>query len=174
MAEAGRRKMFEECYTELISRPKYAPLRERFSADPSKVHNGYFSQDKKGHLKDTKGDSTADDDTYNTIMRDKEWLLSFECPLRFIFSHSALKEGWDNPNVFQVCTLIEQKSVFTCRQKVGRGLRLCVNQDGERIEDKHINILHVMANESFSEFAETLQREIEEDTGVKFGISRMP
>lgn len=163
-------KMFEECYTELISRPKYAPLRERFSADPSKVHNGYFSQDKKGHLKDTKGDSTADDDTYNTIMRDKEWLLSFECPLRFIFSHSALKEGWDNPNVFQVCTLIEQKSVFTCRQKVGRGLRLCVNQDGERIEDKHINILHVMANESFSEFAETLQREIEEDTGVKFGI----
>lgn len=163
-------KMFEECYTELISRPKYAPLRERFSADPAKVHNGYFSQDKKGRLKDTKGDSTADDDTYNTIMRDKEWLLSFECPLRFIFSHSALKEGWDNPNVFQVCTLIEQKSVFTCRQKVGRGLRLCVNQDGERIEDKRINILHVMANESFSEFAETLQREIEEDTGVKFGI----
>ena len=61
---------------------------------------------------------------------DKEWLLSFECPLRFIFSHSALKEGWDNPNVFQVCTLIGQKSTFTCRQKIGRGLRLCVNQDG--------------------------------------------
>lgn len=166
-------KMFEECYLELISKPKYAPIRERFSSDVSKVHNGYFSQDKKGRLKDTKGDTQADDDTYNTIMRDKEWLLSFECPLRFIFSHSALKEGWDNPNVFQVCTLIEQKSTFTCRQKVGRGLRLCVNQDGERIEDKNINILHVMANESFAEFADTLQKEIEDETGVKFGVLQL-
>jgi len=166
-------KMFEECYQELIEKSKYAPIRERFPSDVSKVHNGYFSQDKKGRLKDTKGDTSADDDTYNTIMRDKEWLLSFTCPLRFIFSHSALKEGWDNPNVFQVCTLIEQKSVFTCRQKVGRGLRLCVNQDGERVEDKNINILHVMANESFSEFAETLQREIEDDTGMKFGVLQL-
>ncbi len=166
-------KMFEECYLELLSKPKYAPIKERFSSDISKVHNGYFSQDKKGRLKDTKGDSQADDDTYNTIMRDKEWLLSFECPLRFIFSHSALKEGWDNPNVFQVCTLIDQKSTFTCRQKVGRGLRLCVNQDGERIEDKDINILHVMANESFAEFADTLQKEIEDETGVKFGVLQL-
>ena len=166
-------KMFEECYLELLSKPKYAPIRERFSSDVSKVHNGYFSQDKKGRLKDTKGDTQADDDTYNTIMRDKEWLLSFECPLRFIFSHSALKEGWDNPNVFQVCTLIEQKSTFTCRQKVGRGLRLCVNQDGERIENKNINILHVMANESFAEFADTLQKEIEDETGVKFGVLQL-
>lgn len=162
--------MFEECYQELMAKPKYAVLQERFITDVSKVHNGYFSQDKKGRLKDTKGDTQADDDTYNTIMRDKEWLLSFECPLRFIFSHSALREGWDNPNVFQVCTLIEQKSTFTCRQKVGRGLRLCVNQDGERIEDKNINVLHVMANESFSEFASTLQKEIEDETGVKFGV----
>jgi len=106
-------------------------------------------------------------------MKDKEWLLSFECPLRFIFSHSALKEGWDNPNVFQVCTLIEQKSTFTCRQKVGRGLRLCVNQEGERIEDRNINILHVMANESFAEFAETLQKEIEQETGMKFGVLQL-
>lgn len=166
-------KMFEECYLELIAKPKYAAIRETFSSDITKLHNGYFSQDKKGKLKDTKGDTQADDDTYNTIMRDKEWLLSFECPLRFIFSHSALKEGWDNPNVFQVCTLIEQKSTFTCRQKVGRGLRLCVNQDGERVEDKNINILHVMANESFAEFADTLQREIEEDTGVKFGVLQL-
>ena len=166
-------KMFEECYLELIAKPKYADIRESFSSDITKLHNGYFSQDKKGKLKDTKGDTQADDDTYNTIMRDKEWLLSFECPLRFIFSHSALKEGWDNPNVFQVCTLIEQKSTFTCRQKVGRGLRLCVNQDGERVEDKNINILHVMANESFAEFADTLQREIEEDTGVKFGVLQL-
>ena len=166
-------KMFEECYLELIAKPKYAAIRESFSSDITKLHNGYFSQDKKGKLKDTKGDTQADDDTYNTIMRDKEWLLSFECPLRFIFSHSALKEGWDNPNVFQVCTLIEQKSTFTCRQKVGRGLRLCVNQDGERVEDKNINILHVMANESFAEFADNLQREIEEDTGVKFGVLQL-
>ena len=163
-------KMFEECYAELISKPKYDCIRERFPSDVSKVHNGYFSQDKKGKLKDTKGDTSADDDTYNIIMRDKEWLLSFDCPLRFIFSHSALKEGWDNPNVFQVCTLIEQKSVFTCRQKVGRGLRLCVNQDGERVEDKDINVLHVMANESFAEFASTLQKEIEDETGIKFGV----
>jgi len=163
-------KMFEECYQELIAKEKYAPIRGRFPSDVSKIHNGYFSQDKKGRLKDTRGDTQADDDTYSTIMKDKEWLLSFACPLRFIFSHSALKEGWDNPNVFQVCTLIEQKSAFTCRQKVGRGLRLCVDQDGNRVEDKEINILHVMANESFAEFAETLQREIEEDTGVKFGM----
>lgn len=162
--------MFEKCYEELINKPKYAPLKEKFPASCDKVHNGYFSQDKKGTFKDTKGDTLADYDTYNTIMKDKEWLLSFNCPLRFIFSHSALKEGWDNPNVFQVCTLIEQKSTFTCRQKVGRGLRLCVNQDGERIEDKNINILHVMANESFAEFADTLQKEIETETGVKFGV----
>lgn len=163
-------QMFEECYNELINKPKYAILKTKFDTDVNKAHNGYFSQDKKGKYKDTKGDTLADDDTYNTIMKDKEWLLSFECPLRFIFSHSALKEGWDNPNVFQVCTLIEQKSVFTCRQKVGRGLRLCVNQDGERIEDKDINVLHVIANESFAEFAEKLQKEIEDETGVKFGI----
>lgn len=165
--------MFEECYSELIAKPKYAPIREQFTSDVSKVHNGYFSQDKKGRLKDTKGDTQADDDTYNTIMRDKEWLLSFDCPLRFIFSHSALKEGWDNPNVFQVCTLIDQKSTFTCRQKIGRGMRLCVNQDGERIEDRNINILHVMANESFAEFADNLQKEIEDDTGMKFGMLQL-
>ena len=119
-------QMFEECYNELINKPKYAGLKDKFNTDVEKAHNGYFSQDKKGVYKNTKGDTQADDDTYNLIMRDKEMLLSFDCPLRFIFSHSALKEGWDNPNVFQVCTLIEQKSTFTCRQKVGRGLRLCV------------------------------------------------
>lgn len=163
-------QMFEECYTELLSLPKFSALKDQFPAAVSSIHNGYFSQDKRGHYKDTRGDTLDDYDTYNTIMKDKEWLLSFDCPLRFIFSHSALKEGWDNPNVFQVCTLIEQKSTFTCRQKVGRGLRLCVNQDGERIEDKNINILHVMANESFAEFADTLQKEIETETGVKFGV----
>ena len=162
-------EMFERCYNELINKPKYESLKKDFPHSAETIHNGYFSQDKKGTFKDTKGDTIADYDTYNTIMRDKEWLLSYDCPLRFIFSHSALKEGWDNPNVFQICTLIDQKSTFTCRQKVGRGLRLCVDQTGERIEDKNINILHVMANESFSEFADTLQKEIEEDTGIKFG-----
>ncbi|UKI41465.1 MAG: hypothetical protein L6V95_15870 [Candidatus Melainabacteria bacterium] len=165
--------MFEECYNELMSKEKYAPLKTYFNTDVEKAHNGYFSQDKKGIYKNTKGDTQADDDTYNTIMRDKEYLLSFECPMRFIFSHSALKEGWDNPNVFQVCTLIDQKSTFTCRQKIGRGLRLCVNQDGERIEDRNINVLHVMANESFAEFADTLQKEIEQETGMKFGVLQL-
>ena len=161
-------KMFEECYEELMALPKFAELKNRFPAHDG-IHDGYFSQDKKGKIKDTKGDTLADYDTYNTIMKDKEWLLSFDCPLRFIFSHSALKEGWDNPNVFQVCTLIEQKSTFTCRQKIGRGLRLCVNKEGERIEDKNINQLHIIANESFAEFADALQKEIEAETGVKFG-----
>ncbi len=163
-------RFFEECYNELLEQEKYAVLKDKFNAEVSKAHNAYFSQDKKGVYKDTKGNTQADDSTYNTIMKDKEWLLSFECPLRFIFSHSALKEGWDNPNVFQVCTLLDQKSIFTCRQKIGRGLRLCVNQDGERIEDKNINILHVVANESFSDFATKLQKEIEEETGLKFGV----
>ena len=166
-------QMFEEQYAELISLPKYAPLTERFPVDPESVHDGYFSQDKKGNYKNTRGDTQDDYSTYNTIMRDKEWLLSFDCPLRFIFSHSALKEGWDNPNVFQVCTLIDQKSTLTARQKVGRGLRLCVDQNGDRIEDRNINLLHVMANESFSEFASTLQKEIEDETGVKFGYLQM-
>ena len=172
-------KMFEECYVELINSKRFEPLREFWhktkqllTANPSLLtnsHDGYFSQDKKGNYKNTKGDSAVDYSTYNTIMKDKERLLSFDCPLRFIFSHSALKEGWDNPNVFQVCTLIEQKSTFTCRQKIGRGLRLCVNQEGNRIEDKNINILHVIARESFAEFADNLQKEIEDETGLKFG-----
>lgn len=158
--------IFEECYAELIAQPRFARL--KFPA--GSPHNGYFSQDKKGNYKNTKGDTQDDYDTYNTIMKDKEWLLSFECPLRFIFSHSALKEGWDNPNVFQVCTLIDQKSVFTCRQKIGRGLRLCVDQEGKRIEDPNINILHVMADESFADFADKLQKELEHDTGMRFGV----
>ncbi|WP_375641911.1 MULTISPECIES: DEAD/DEAH box helicase family protein [unclassified Bartonella] len=166
-------RMFEECYEELWAKEKYAPLRTKFAQNVRNVHGGYFSQDKKGVYKNTKGDSQADDDTYNTIMRDKEWLLSFACPLRFIFSHSALREGWDNPNVFQVCMLIEQKSNFTARQKIGRGLRLCVNQQGARVEDKDINVLHVMVNESFAEFVSTLQKELEADIGYKFGTLQM-
>lgn len=163
-------KIFEECYNELINQPKYAEVKEFFNTEAQNVHDGYFSKDKKGRIKNTNGDTLDDYSTYNTIMKDKEWLLSFDCPLRFIFSHSALKEGWDNPNVFQICTLIENKTTFTCRQKIGRGLRLCVNQNGERIDEKGINILHIVAEESFSDFADKLQKEIEDETGVKFGI----
>lgn len=166
-------KCLKNAINRLINLPKYEEVKKYHNFDITSIHNGYFSQDKKGALKDTKGDTQADYDTYNTIMKDKEWLLSYDCPLRFIFSHSALKEGWDNPNVFQVCTLIEQKSVFTQRQKIGRGLRLCVNQDGDRIEDKNINVLHVIANESFAEFSEKLQKELEDETGTKFGIVQL-
>lgn len=89
-------EMFEECYNQLIAYEKYTPLREKFSTIVEKAHDGYFSQDKKGNYKNTKGDTIDDYNTYNTIMKDKEWLLSFDCPLRFIWSHSALREGWDN------------------------------------------------------------------------------
>lgn len=166
--------MFEEEYAKLIKLPKYYTLFKdhnyMLNDDPAAVHDGYFSIDKKGRIKDTKGDTEADYNTYNLIMKEKEKLLSFETSLRFIFSHSALKEGWDNPNVFQICTLIESKETLTRRQKIGRGLRLCVNQEGERVSDPQINTLSVMANESFAEFAENLQFEIETEIGYKFGV----
>ena len=134
------------------------------------VHNGYFSIDRKGVPKDTCGNTSADDKAYNEIMRDKEFLLSFDSKLRFIFSHSALREGWDNPNVFQICTLNETKSELKKRQEIGRGLRLCVNQDGERQYGFDVNTLTVIANESYEQFAASLQREYEEDTGIRFGV----
>lgn len=135
--------------------------------DKTKIHNGYFSQD-KGKIKDTNGNTKADNDTYNLIMRDKERLLSLDEPLRFIFSHSALREGWDNPNVFQICTLNESRSEFKKRQEIGRGLRLCVDSTGQRIFDKQVNILTVIANESYEDFCNALQKEIEEETSVTF------
>ena len=144
---------------------------------PEKAHNGYFSIDSKGknkgRFKDSKtGKSTDDGNTFNLIMKDKEKLLSLDNPLRFIFSHSALKEGWDNPNVFQICTLNESIETIKKRQEIGRGLRLCVNQDGERIKDPKTNILTIMANESYESFAKSLQSEFEEETGIKFGFLR--
>ncbi|MBF0803628.1 MULTISPECIES: DEAD/DEAH box helicase family protein [unclassified Neisseria] len=132
------------------------------------AHNGYFSQDKNGD-KDTNGSSAADEKTYDLIMRDKEKLLSFNSPLRFIFSHSALKEGWDNPNVFQICTLNETRSPVKKRQEIGRGLRLAVNQSGERVRDEGVNILTVVANESYESFAANLQKEYEDECGIEFG-----
>lgn len=165
-------KIFEEEYKDLIIKPKYNTLFKDVNVDtaPDGVHNGYFSQDRKGSIKDTSGNTAADDDAYNLIMRDKERLLSFDSKLRFIFSHSALREGWDNPNVFQICTLNETKSEVKKRQEIGRGLRLCVNQEGERLHGFEVNTLTVMANESYESFAKALQSEFEKEEGIKFGV----
>ena len=167
-------KWFEEEFLSLIQLPRYRSLRENPNLpsgyfDVHAIHDGYFSTDKKGRPINTNGDSASDDTTYNLIMKEKEKLLSFSTPIRFIFSHSALREGWDNPNVFQVCTLIETKDVFTKRQKIGRGLRLCVNQNGERVLDTNYNYLTVIASESYKDFCTTLQKEYR-DSGYKFGI----
>ena len=156
---------FQEIYGEYISKPTFRDL-NRFPVE--ETHNGYFSQDSKGKIKDTSGETKADDDTYNLIMKDKEKLLSIDNSLRFIFSHSALREGWDNPNVFQICTLNETKSDMKKRQEIGRGLRLAVDQTGKRTYDQNINRLTVIANESYDDFAKSLQKEIEEDCGVEF------
>ena len=166
---------FEEIYNEVISRPKYHDLFHSLHNEEDEaelVHDGYFSADKgkknePGKWKDTGGNTAADDSTYNLIMRDKERLLSFDCKIRFIFSHSALKEGWDNPNVFQICTLNETKSPIKKRQEIGRGLRLCVNQAVERQYEPSMNILTVIANESYDEFAKNLQEEYAKD-GIRF------
>jgi type III restriction enzyme len=167
-------KWFEEEYASLIEQPRYQRMKDfyegKISFDPEKVHDGYFSIDKKGKFKDTRGDSSDDESTYEKIMRDKEKLLSFSEPLRFIFSHSALKEGWDNPNVFQVCTLVETKDIMTKRQKIGRGLRICVDQNGDRVLEPRFNKLSVIANESYVDFAANLQKELEQEAGYKFGV----
>ncbi len=157
---------FEEAYRELTTKPIYKGL---IPFDVAEVHNGYFSQDKQGHAKDTRGNTADDEDTYNLIMREKERLLDPAVALRFIFSHSALREGWDNPNVFQICTLNETQSADKKRQEIGRGLRLPVNAAGERVHDETVNRLTVVANESYEEFARTLQTEFEEDFGIRFG-----
>ena len=158
-------KWFEEIYTETSAKSAYKDL---IPFDAEELHNGYFSADRKGKWKDTKGNTIADDDTFKLIMKNKEKLLDSNEPLRFIFSHSALREGWDNPNVFQICTLNETQSELKKRQEIGRGLRLSVNQEGIRIQDKNINRLTVVANESYEDFAKQLQTEIEEDCGVSF------
>jgi type III restriction enzyme len=159
---------FEELLTELAQDPRYAAL-DWIKGPIGRLHNGYFAQDKKGVYKDTRGDSLADDDAYQLIMQDKERLLSMDEPLRFIFSHSALREGWDNPNVFQICNLREMSTERERRQTLGRGLRLPVNQEGLRVQDPSINKLYVFANETYEEFARELQKEYEQDCGVTFG-----
>jgi type III restriction enzyme len=167
-------KWFEESFKELLKESYFKFLIDqvypKFSEDQiENLHNGYFAQDKSGNWRDTNGQTQADDDVYELIMRNKEKLLSIDEPLRFIFSHSALREGWDNPNVFQICTLNETKSAMKKRQEIGRGLRLPVNQNGERIYDDEINRLTVFANESYEDFVKRLQEDYEED-GIKFGI----
>ncbi|HBC3440382.1 TPA: DEAD/DEAH box helicase family protein [Vibrio parahaemolyticus] len=190
---------FEEEFTQQLRRPKYRVLypfvwdqdgsgkpvinEQALKELASSVHNGYFAQDKK---KDAAGNplfaeskiaangeggkTAADESAYNLIMKDKEKLLSIDEKLRFIFSHSALKEGWDNPNVFQICTLNETNSVMKKRQEIGRGLRLAVDQSGERVPyGFEVNTLTVMANESYEQFVSELQKEIEKEEGIKFG-----
>lgn len=168
--------IFEEEYKAAIKKPKYNTLFKEVDVETeaAEVHNGYFSIDKKNTWTDTKENTQADRDNsaraYELIMKHKELLLSFDTKLKFIFSHSALREGWDNPNVFQICALRDIGTERERRQTIGRGLRLCVNQDGERIRGFDINTLTVIATEGYEQFAENLQKEIEEDTGIRFGI----
>ena len=167
-------KIFEEEYTNILNEnislfdSDYQQYLRRF--DVSEIHNGYFSIDKKGRSVNSevkRGRDTSDDiSAYDLILKNKERLLSFEEPTRFIFSHSALREGWDNPNVFQICTLRHANSATAKRQEVGRGLRICVDADGNRMdfdtlgENIHeLNKLTVIANESYSDFVGDLQRE---------------
>jgi type III restriction enzyme len=171
--------IFEQEYARLAKHPDYQSLFAEVDVTTAAdaVHEGYFSIDRKKVgsktvevFKDTRGDTKADDDTYNLIMRKKEELLSFSTPLKFLFSHSALREGWDNPNVFQICALREMGTERERRQTIGRGLRLCVNQQGERLRGFDVNTLTVIATEGVEQFAENLQKEIETDTGIRFGI----
>jgi type III restriction enzyme len=169
-------KWFEEEYRRLAGHPDYQSLFKDVDirTDAAEVHDGYFSRDKKGTWTDTaennQGNRENAERAYNLIMKDKEKLLSFDSKLKFIFSHSALREGWDNPNVFQICALREMGTERERRQTIGRGLRLCVNQKGERLRGFDVNTLTVIATESYEEFAENLQKEIETDTGIHFGV----
>src|SRR5690606_9057796 len=167
-------QIFEEEYRRLASHPQYQTLFGELDWDThvTAVHDGYFAADRKGVAKDTSGKTADDESAYDLIMKDKERLLSMKTPLRFIFSHSALREGWDNPNVFQICTLNETTSTIKKRQEIGRGLRLAVDQSGERVTDNGytINTLTVVANETYAEFTSALQKEIEEDEGIRFGV----
>ena len=169
-------EIFEEEYRRLAKHPDYRTLFAEIDLDKAadEVHNGYFSIDKRGGWTNTAENNQTNrnnaERAYNLIMKEKEKLLGFDTPLKFIFSHSALREGWDNPNVFQICALRDIRTERERRQTIGRGLRLCVNQDGERLRGFDVNTLTVVAMESYEEFAENLQNEIEQDTGFRFGI----
>lgn len=185
-------KIFEEEYNNIYNE-YYNFIDEDYkkyldSLKDKKVHSGYFSVDKKASkglsdnelvyidskIDDKKDKTSSDEDAYDLIMKDKERLLSLEEPVRFIFSHSALREGWDNPNIFQICTLKKSNSEISKRQEIGRGLRICVNNSGDRmdystLEDDFfgINNLTVIASESYDSFARSLQKEIAENLSRK-------
>lgn len=162
------RKLFVKEFEQLAKHRNYKEYWG--NVDVAGVHTGYFAHKKvKGEIeyKDSRGrESKEDREAFNLIMKDKERLLSFDEPVSFIFSHSALREGWDNPNIFQICTLRETNSPFTKRQQIGRGLRLPVNCEGVRVHDPEINMLTVVANESYEEYARGLQQEFV-DAGYK-------
>lgn len=167
---------FDAIYQE--ERAKSSASHVFLPADPVEARSGYFAQMKRGKgkaaqmtFKDSSGKTKADDDAYELIMKDKARLLSMDEPVRFIFSHSALREGWDNPNVFQICTLRDMSSETERRQTIGRGLRLPVNQDGERVKDAGTAQLTVVANESYGAFAAALQDEYKR-AGVAVGYVR--
>jgi type III restriction enzyme len=168
--------MFEEEYRRAAKLPEFVSLFKEVdvTSDAQEVHDGYFSIDKNKRWTDTAENNQTSRDSaeraYNLFMKEKEMLLSFDTKLKFIFSHSALREGWDNPNVFQICALREIGTERERRQTIGRGLRLCVNQKGERLRGFEVNTLTVIATESYETFAENLQKEIELDTGIRFGI----
>lgn len=169
-------RIFEEEFCRAATLPAYRALFDGVDLPHAAeaAHDGYFSIDRKGGWTDTSETSAGSRENaeraYHLIMREKEQLLSFATPLRFIFSHSALKEGWDNPNVFQICTLRDIQTERERRQTLGRGLRLCVDQRGERVRREDVNTLTVIATESYEQFADNLQREIEADTGIRFGV----
>ena len=154
-------EIFEQEYADAVKNFVTDAAHRKYlqSIDAKSTHAGYFSVDKKNRP------NSDDVDAYDLIMRDKEQLLDMREPVRFIFSHSALREGWDNPNVFQICALKQSSSDIRRRQEVGRGMRLCVNQNGERQENHDVNVLTVIANESFATFAAGLQTEIAEAVG---------
>lgn len=161
------RRWFDQEYETLRGDSRYASLG---LPEATVVRRAYFaSTPKKGggeEFKDTSGATKADEEAYDLIMRNKVRLLSLDEPVRFIFSHSALREGWDNPNVFQICTLNESKSDIKKRQEIGRGLRLPVNERGERSRSPLVNRLTVIANEHYGDFAEALQKELREEWGA--------
>lgn len=179
-------EIFEEEYARIATSDKWQRRYKRagvpLPTDGKGLHQGYFAKDGRGKFKDSKeGASTsADSSAFELIMQKKETLISFpdgkdpDKDVAFIFSHSALKEGWDNPNVFQICTLVETNDTLTKRQKIGRGLRLPVNQDGERSYDPDVNVLTVIANESYKSFADGLQSEFEREATSSACSRRSP
>ncbi|MDQ2807144.1 MAG: DEAD/DEAH box helicase family protein [Chloroflexota bacterium] len=161
--EGPIRQMFLRAFSELVADHPEWPHR-----DVAQVHNGYFAKTRKGgsdQFVDSSGDSKEDNDAYRLIMQDKERLLAFTEPTAFLFSHSALREGWDNPNVFQICTLNQTTSETKKRQEIGRGMRLAVDTTGARLTEADYNVLTVVANESYESYVAGLQREIESEYG---------